>query len=70
MISLRTSWSCLWQRSSFINRNNKGRNRLSHQWVFTERPPRHPGWFGHRSITSPAVYTALAPNRFKDFRRE
>jgi integrase len=27
------------------------------------------GWLGHRSITSTAVYTALAPNRFKDFRR-
>jgi hypothetical protein len=24
------------------------------------------GWLGHRSITSAAVYTALAPNRFKD----
>jgi integrase len=23
-------------------------------------------WLGHRSITSTAVYTALAPNRFKD----
>jgi site-specific recombinase XerD len=28
------------------------------------------GWLGHRSITSTAVYTALAPNRFKDFLRE
>jgi integrase len=28
------------------------------------------GWLGHRSITSTAVYTALAPNRFKDFWRE
>jgi hypothetical protein len=26
-----------------------------------------PGWLGHRSITSAAVYTALAPNRIKDF---
>jgi site-specific recombinase XerD len=25
------------------------------------------GWLGHRSITSTAVYTALAPNRFTDF---
>jgi hypothetical protein len=25
------------------------------------------GWLGHRSITSTAVYTALAPNRFKHF---
>jgi site-specific recombinase XerD len=25
------------------------------------------GWLGHRSITSTAVYTALAPNRFKEF---
>ena len=25
------------------------------------------GWLGHRSITSTAVYTALALNRFKDF---
>jgi hypothetical protein len=25
---------------------------------------------GHRSITSAAVYTALAPNRFKDFWRD
>jgi hypothetical protein len=24
-------------------------------------------WLGHRSITSTAVYTALALNRFKDF---
>ena len=24
------------------------------------------GWLGHRSITSTAVYTALAPNRLKD----
>jgi hypothetical protein len=29
-------------------------------------PPRLPGWLGHRSITSTAVYTALAPNRFRD----
>jgi integrase len=28
------------------------------------------GWLGHRSITSTAIYTALAPNRFKDFWRE
>ena len=28
------------------------------------------GRLGHRSITSTAVYTALAPNRFKDFWRE
>jgi site-specific recombinase XerD len=28
------------------------------------------GWLGHRSITSTAVYTALVPNRFKDFWRE
>jgi hypothetical protein len=28
------------------------------------------GWLGDRSITSAAVYTALAPNRFKDFWRE
>jgi site-specific recombinase XerD len=27
-------------------------------------------WLGHRSITSTAVHTALAPNRFKDFWRE
>ena len=27
-------------------------------------------WLGHRSITGTAVYTALAPNRFKDFWRE
>jgi integrase len=28
------------------------------------------GWLGHRSITSTSVYTALAPNRFKDFWRD
>jgi site-specific recombinase XerD len=28
------------------------------------------GWLGHRSITSTAVYPALAPNRFKDFWRD
>jgi site-specific recombinase XerD len=28
------------------------------------------GWLGHRSITSTAIYTALAPGRFKDFWRE
>jgi hypothetical protein len=28
------------------------------------------GWLSHRSITSSAVYTALAPNRFKDFWRD
>jgi site-specific recombinase XerD len=28
------------------------------------------GWPGHRSITGTAVYTALAPNRFKDFWRD
>jgi integrase len=27
------------------------------------------GWLGHRSITSTAIYTALAPGRFKDFWR-
>jgi site-specific recombinase XerD len=25
------------------------------------------GWLGRQSITSTAVYTALTPNRFKDF---
>jgi hypothetical protein len=28
------------------------------------------GWLGHRAITRTAVYTAPAPNRFKDFWRE
>ena len=28
------------------------------------------GWLAHRSITSTAVYTALAPYRFRDFWRE
>jgi integrase len=28
------------------------------------------GWLGHRSITSTAVYTALAPGRFRDFWRD
>ena len=28
------------------------------------------GWLGHRSITSTAIYTALAPGRFKGFWRE
>jgi integrase len=28
------------------------------------------GCLGHRSITRTAVYTALAPNRFKDFWRD
>jgi site-specific recombinase XerD len=28
------------------------------------------GGLGHWSITSTAVYTALAPNRFKDFWRD
>jgi site-specific recombinase XerD len=27
-------------------------------------------WLGHRSITSTAIYTALAPNRFKEFWRD
>jgi type 1 fimbriae regulatory protein FimB/type 1 fimbriae regulatory protein FimE len=27
-------------------------------------------WLGHRSIASTAIYTALAPNRFKDFWRD
>jgi site-specific recombinase XerD len=27
------------------------------------------GWLGRRSITSTAIYTALAPNRFKHFWR-
>jgi site-specific recombinase XerC len=27
------------------------------------------GWLGHRAITSTTIYTALAPNRFKDFWR-
>jgi site-specific recombinase XerD len=28
------------------------------------------GWLGRRSITSTAVYTALAPTRSKDFWRD
>jgi len=28
------------------------------------------GWLGRRSITGAAVYTAPAPNRFKDFWRD
>jgi hypothetical protein len=46
---------------------------------FGETPPVHfltphdtraiQGWLGHRSITSTAVYTALAPNRFRDLWR-
>jgi hypothetical protein len=38
-----------------------------------QQGPRHQaiqGWLGHRSITSTALYTALAPNRFKDFWRD
>jgi hypothetical protein len=33
---------------------------------------RHNGerWLGPRAITGTAVYTALVPNRFKDFWRE
>jgi integrase len=27
-------------------------------------------WLGNRSITSTAIYAALAPNRFKDFWRD
>jgi hypothetical protein len=27
------------------------------------------GWLGHWAITSTTIYTALAPNRFKDFWR-
>jgi hypothetical protein len=38
---------------------NKGHDTRAIQW-----------WLGHRSITSTAVYTALAPNRFKDFWRD
>ena len=34
------------------------------------RDTRRSEWLGHRSITSTAVYTALAPNQFKDFWRE
>ena len=32
--------------------------------------PAKQGWLGHRSITSTVVYTAQAPNRFKDFWRD
>jgi site-specific recombinase XerD len=28
------------------------------------------GWLGHRSIASTSVYTAVAPNWFKDFWRD
>jgi hypothetical protein len=28
------------------------------------------GWLGHLSITTTAVYAALAPNRFEDFWRD
>jgi len=28
------------------------------------------GWLGHQSITSTAIYIALAPNRFKEFWRD
>jgi hypothetical protein len=28
------------------------------------------GWLGHQSITSTAIYAALAPNWFKDFWRD
>jgi hypothetical protein len=34
------------------------------------RTPAAGGGLGHRSITSTAVYTALARNRFKDFWRD
>jgi len=34
------------------------------------RGERLSGALDHRSITSTLVYTALAPNRFKDFWRE
>jgi hypothetical protein len=37
---------------------------------FVDAPRAIQGWLGHRSITSTAVYTALAPNRFKDFWRD
>ena len=45
--------------SALINPANKGHDTRAIQ-----------GWLGHRSITSTAVYTALAPNRFKDFWRD
>jgi integrase len=35
-----------------------------------ERAATGAGWLGRRSITSTAVYTALAPNGFKDFWRD
>jgi site-specific recombinase XerD len=46
---------------------------MSDPRVFTDRRGSDQaiqGWLGHRSITSTAIYTALAPNRFKDFWRE
>jgi hypothetical protein len=43
---------------------------ISHVRPFGRRPQGARKLSGYRSITSTAVYTALAPNRFKDFWRE
>jgi hypothetical protein len=52
-------------------RSIEHRDRAGHVIAFTASPTRAttPG-LGHRSITSTAVYTALAPNRFKDYWRD
>jgi hypothetical protein len=48
-----------------------GREAIAEYLGWGPRPcPPGPGLGPHRSITSTAVYTALAPNRFKDFWRE
>jgi site-specific recombinase XerD len=49
----------VWRRSCGYALVNKGHDTRAIQ-----------GWLSHRSITSSAVYTALAPNRFKDFWRD
>jgi site-specific recombinase XerD len=51
--------SRVWRRNCGYALVNKGHDTRAIQ-----------GWLGHGSITSTAVYTALAPNRFKDFWRD
>jgi hypothetical protein len=46
-------------RAAASGRANKGHDTRAIQ-----------GWLGHPSSTGSVVYTALAPNRFKDFWRE
>jgi integrase len=62
--------ACQPNSSSMFFRRKRSRSLARRPLLWDHDTRAIQGWLGHRSITSTAVYTALAPNRFKDLWRD